>query len=181
MKNNLYASSWNDIPDPEKTKFLMEEITTLAMDLGKKVDDAELTYIVKRLKDIFRYRYSGWRIIDIRGAIEAGKVAATNGVLSVAVIERWMKAAEDNVMKAIIRDRINECQRAKEDSKAMFNPESSERAAAVLWRLGKATHVPAGWGKEEYLERLYSIPQAAIAEGLKDGSVNVLYLKAMER
>ena len=69
MKNNLYASSWNDITEPERTSFLMEEITTLAMDLGKKVDDAELTYMVKRLKDIFRYRYSGWRIIDIRGAI----------------------------------------------------------------------------------------------------------------
>ena len=167
---------------------VIDAITTLSMDMGKRLPPDELAYFAKRIIATIDRRYRNWRVIDFVNCLENGKIGnyaskTAMPAFSVATIEMWMNRHSENVQSAIIEQQKAEAARLRGITSATFTENRNPlMAEATLWRLNAIMSLSEKQGKrgifsEAYIrqkEAIIAIPFCKIVEAVKNGTTKDL-------
>lgn len=125
----------------DQIDILTNLLDKLIRDLGKKLTDADTLYIVTSIVQTLNRRYRMWRISDLVGAFENGKIGnyGSSYSINVATLESWLyKHHNDEVNPRIVREQIKTQSAMHRTTSAMMQGmvnNHSDLADVLLWRL----------------------------------------------
>lgn len=179
-----YSAEFNAVGRTDQIEIISLLLLKIIRDLGKKITDDDLEYIMKSIINTLNRRYRMWRVSDIMQAFENGKIGNYGASYSITVanIESWLYQHHTNeVNPRIVRENIKtQAEKSRTTSSMMEGMNvHSEYADVLLWRLSftdairpkskRTTILP-----QEYIEqktKIWSIPRDEVAEALRNKTI----------
>lgn len=172
----------------EIDEIIIDAITELSMDMGKKLAASEFEYFAKRLGQTIDKRYKNWRIIDFMNCLDNGKIGTYASkvampAFSVATVEMWMARHSETVQSAIIEQQKAEAAKMRGISAtALSDNRNPVMAEAIMWRLNAIASIAERTGKKgisspEYIrqkEAINAVPFCKIVDAIKQGTAATL-------
>lgn len=182
-----YHLAWRDVDEMTRRRIIEETVEEMMRDMMQQVTDSDREYLCKRISQNMRMKYSGWRVMDFRRAMELGKIGefGMERKLSVANAEKWLYKMKSVVaFEADNEGRREQQRKAAATADMMHNSKAKDPAypEAVLWRLSKRTYkmLPAGMSRAQYLKILNDIPYFDIVAAIKAGNEDELLSKHLK-
>ncbi|MBN2744497.1 MAG: hypothetical protein JXR39_11450 [Marinilabiliaceae bacterium] len=172
----------------DQIDILTNLLDKLIRDLGKKLTDSDTLYIVTSLVQTLNRRYRMWRISDLVGAFENGKIGnyGSSYSINVATLESWLyKHHNDEVNPRIVREQIKtqaDKHRATCSMMEGMVNNHSDRADVLLWRLkvtdalkptlNRVSVLPKSYYEQK--QKLWSIPPDEVSAALRANTTAAL-------
>jgi hypothetical protein len=124
---------------PRLKEVVLDVISELSRDLGKKTDSSDLAYITNKISLKLFNQYKRWPLVDFLTAINRGKVGefGKDYGISVANIEAWIYKHSMAVNQRIINGNIDDQAKRRKEAAEMFqrNQSNCVYGDAVAWKM----------------------------------------------
>jgi hypothetical protein len=187
MTQTEVSRQFSAIGQAEFDTLMIKTLTTLSMDMGKKLPPEEMAYMANRIGKTIQSKYRNWRVVDFYNCLTNGKIGNYAGksalpAFSVATIEAWMARHSEAVQSTIIEEQKQTAAYMRNQTATMLTQNRDPiYAEAVLWRHAMLdsyrpkTQKIKEWERYEAIKfKVCAIPFCKIVDAVRNGTTNAL-------